>query len=409
MGSLVLIRILTDYLDVSQFGDLALALTLGTLVGQVAFSGSMPGIMRYFAIAAEKGGVREYLSDSRVMMRYSAIVASGLGALLLLGLILANKDNILCLTFMAIIFAVLGNFNSNQSMIQNAARQRGVVSLHSTLEAWLKILFVTVAVVVFGGTAKVVIAAYIASLLVVLISQNIFIKRLTSEFSTDSGSTTIWRNEIWRYSQPFIFFNLFTWIQSSSDRWALDYFSTTDEVGLYAVLLQLGYAPMTIVANLITTLVGPILFQQSGDALDTKRNVGVHKRAWQVVGVTITFTILISLITFFSHNFIFKVFTSERYHSVSYLLPYMILAGGFFSAGQILSLKLMSDLNTKALIWPKITTSVIGALLSYIGAYVMGIKGVVSAVLLFGILQLFWMAWLTRSPFINHKEPVNEH
>lgn len=409
MGSLVLIRILTDFLDVSQFGDLALVLTLGTLVGQVAFSGSMPGIMRYFAIAAEKGDVRGYLSDSQVMMRYSAIVASGLGVLLLLGLILANKDRILYLTFMAIIFAVLSNFNSNQSMIQNAARQRGIVSLHLALEAWLKILFVTLAVIAFGGSAKVVIVAYIASLMVVLISQAIFIKRLTSKFSSDKNDATIWRNEIWKYSQPFIFFNLFTWIQASSDRWALDFFSTTDEVGLYAVLLQLGYAPMMMVANLITTFVGPILFQKSGDAFDLNRNVVVHKRSWQIVAVTIAFTILISLITFFAHDFIFKVFTSERYHSVSYLLPYMILAGGFFSAGQILSLKLMSDLNTKALIWPKITTSVIGALLSYIGAYVMGIKGVVSAVLLFGILQLFWMAWLTRSPFINHKEPVHEH
>ena len=215
--------------------------------------------------------------------------------------------------------------------------------------------------------------------------------------------TTYWDKEIWRYSQPFIFFNAFTWIQSSSDRWALDYFTSTDDVGLYAVLIQLGYAPMTIVANLITTLVGPILFQRSGDGLDPKRNAVVHKRAWQIVGVTIVGTFLISLFTCFTHNFIFSILTSDRYHSVSYLLPYMILAGGVFSAGQVLSLKIMSDLNTKALIWPKIITSVIGALLSFMGAYFMGIKGVVGAVLLFGVLQLIWMAWLTRHPLIIHK------
>ena len=405
----MLVRVLTYYLDPTQYGDLALALTLGTLVGQVAFSGSMPGIMRYFAIAAENGGVREYLLAGRRMMMYSALAAVGLSALLILSLIFFEKVDIVNLAIMAIIFAVLGNFNSNQSMIQNAARHRKIVSLHSTLDAWLKVSFATIFLIFFGGTAKVVIAAYITSLLIVLISQNIFIKRLVAGFPSTKNVTTAWDKEIWRYSQPFIFFNAFTWIQSSSDRWALDYFASTDDVGLYSVLIQLGYMPMAIVANLMTTLVGPILFQRSGDGLDPKRNADVHKRAWQIVVVTIAITLLISLASYFVHNLIFSILTSDRYRSVSYLLPYMILAGGVFSAGQVLSLKLMSDLNTKALIWPKIITSAIGALLSFVGAYLMGVEGVVGAVLLFGVLQLVWMAWLTRNPLINHmKDPLNE-
>ena len=64
-ATLVLVRVLTEHLDPAQYGQLALALTLGTLVGQVAFSGSMPGIMRYYAIAAEKGEASEYLQAAR--------------------------------------------------------------------------------------------------------------------------------------------------------------------------------------------------------------------------------------------------------------------------------------------------------------------------------------------------------
>jgi O-antigen/teichoic acid export membrane protein len=404
VGSLVLVRVLTHYLDPTQYGDLALALTLGTLVGQVAFSGSMPGIMRYFAIAAENGGVKEYFSAANKMMSYSALAAVGLSTLLIFSLIFFEKIDIVGLTILAIIFAVLGNFNSNQSMIQNAARQRRVVALHSTLDAWLKVLFATIFLIFFGVTAKVVIAAYILSLSIVLISQSIFIKKLVADFPTTPGATTAWDKEIWQFSQPFILFNAFTWIQSSSDRWALNYFTSTDDVGLYAVLIQLGYTPMMILANLMTALIGPILFQRSGSGLDPKRNTDVHKRAWQIVAVIIAITTLISLFTFFTHNLIFRILTSDQYYSVSYLLPYMILSGGFFSAGQVLSLKLMSDLNTNALIKPKIITSVIGALLSFIGAYFMGVEGVVGAALLFGVLQLVWMAWLTRNPLINHKQ-----
>lgn len=404
VGSLVLVRVLTHYLDPTQYGDLALALTLGTLVGQVAFSGSMPGIMRYFAIAAENGGVKEYFVAANRMMSYSTLAAVGLSTLLISSLIFFEKIGTISLTLLAIIFAVLGNFNSNQNMIQNAARQRSVVALHSTLDAWLKVLFTTIFLIFFGVTAKVVIAAYITSLLIVLISQSIFIKKLVANFPTSQGVPTSWDKEIWQFSQPFILFNAFTWIQSSSDRWALNYFTTTDDVGLYAVLIQLGYTPMMIVANLMTTLIGPILFQRSGSGLDPKRNTDVHKRAWQIVAAVIAITILISLFALFTHNLIFRILTSDQYYSISYLLPYMILSGGFFSAGQVLSLKLMSDLNTNALIKPKIITSVIGALLSFIGAYHMGVEGVVGAALIFGISQLIWMAWLTRNPLINHKQ-----
>ncbi len=76
----------------------------------------------------------------------------------------------------------------------------------------------------------------------------------------------------------------------------------------------------------------------------------------------------------------------------------MILAGGLFSAGQVLGLKLMSDLNTLALVRPKIVTSLVGALLSFAGAYIAGLTGVVYGAVIFSVLQLVWMGWLSRQP-----------
>lgn len=401
-GSLILVRVLTEHLDPTQYGRLALALTLGTLIGQVAFSGAMPGIMRYYAIAVEKGEASEYLQAARRMMGYGTLVALVLSVLLLSGLHLFGKGDMLVLAGMTIIFTILGNFNTGQSMIQNAARQRKIVAFHGSLDAWLRVLFVAALLAWLGGGAELVLVAYIASLLLVLASQAIFIRRLMPLQAQCSAESNTWSAQIWQYSKPFAYFNVFTWIQASSDRWALDTFTSAHEIGLYAVLLQLGYTPIGIVTGLMMTLVGPILFQRSGNTDDSHRNANAHKLAWQITFIALLSTLIVCIFAYLIHGWIFQILVADQYQSVSYLLPWMILAGGLFAAGQMLSLKLMSDLNTRAMVWPKIITSLLGALLSFSGAYFAGLPGVVCAVVMFSVLQFLWLGWLSWHPITKH-------
>ena len=79
---------------------------------------------------------------------------------------------------------------------------------------------------------------------------------------------------------------------------------------------------------------------------------------------------------------------------MSYLLPWMLLASGLFAAGQTIALRLMSLLQTKMLIVPKILTAVFGIGLSSGGAYHSGIKGVVVAQVLFSATYFGWMLLL---------------
>ena len=54
-------------------------------------------------------------------------------------------------------------------------------------------------------------------------------------------------------------------------------FLTTAEVGKFAVLYQLGYATILMLSKLMMTLIGPILYEQSGDAKNEARNLSVHR------------------------------------------------------------------------------------------------------------------------------------
>ena len=397
IGSLMLVRVLTEYLNPEEYGKLALALTLGVLVCQVAFAGAVPGIMRFYANAVEKEDVTGYLVASRKMMLLGTVATFSLGACVLIGLMIAGKGNWLGIVVLAIIFLSLSSYNTTLSAIQNAARQRKLVALHDGFGAWLKIALAVILIVFFGGSAEVVVVAYLLAVLLILISQSVFIRRLIPFNLSKESNHREWMVRIWLYSKPFVFINIFTWMQSSSDRWALEVMVSTNEVGLYAVLMQLGYAPVLILAGLMTTMIGPIFFQRSGNVLDSSRNKSVHKMAWRLTIFTLLLTVLAWLFTYIFHGWIFQLLVAPEYRSVSYLLPWMVLAGGIFSSGQVLSLKLMSDLKTQAMLWPKIITAVIGVLLSFTGAYVAGLEGVVFAAVSFSIIHLIWLALMSEN------------
>lgn len=405
VGALVLVRVLTEYLSPTQYGDLALALTLGILVCQVAFSGAMPGILRFYTVAADKGETSQYFVASKRIMRLATYAAAGLGLLLWCGLLLVGRIEWLGLVAIAIMFSILGSYNTTFSMIQNAARQRQVVALHSALDAWLKVLLVIALLSWTVKTTEMVVVAYLMALLLVLGSQSIFIKRLIVRSPTDNkDEANRWSAQIWLYSKPFVIFNSFTWLQSSSDRWALETFATTQDVGLYSVLMQLGYAPISMLTGLAMTFISPILFQRSGDATEYARNHSANQLAWKLTIMALALTAVVFLIALLFHEWIFRLFVADEYRFVSSLLPWMVLAGGLFAAGQVISLKLMSDMNTQALIVPKVVTSIAGTLFSFGGAYFSGLEGVVIALVTFSILHLLWMAWLGYDKlFLGHK------
>ena len=83
-----------------------------------------------------------------------------------------------------------------------------------------------------------------------------------------------------------------------------------------------------------------------------------------------------------------------EYREVSFLLPWLVLSGGIFATGQMLALKLMSDLKSSLMLWPKIITAILGVVFNLFGALVAGLQGVVGALLAFSIIYLTWFVWL---------------
>jgi len=161
-------------------------------------------------------------------------------------------------------------------------------------------------------------------------------------------------------------------------------------VGKYAVVYQLGYAPIGMLTGLLMALFGPILYEKSGAGKDASRDLAVHKMSWAITKMALLLTIVAFGLSLSFHDDVFGLLVAEPFRSVSYLLPWVVLAGGVFAAGQMLSLKLMAELRSRQLIRIKITTAVIGVTINFVGAWIYGVDGVVAGLVVFSAVYLAW-------------------
>jgi O-antigen/teichoic acid export membrane protein len=296
----------------------------------------------------------------------------------------------------ALVLSILSGYNNTLSGIQNAARQRAIVAFHGGLDAWLKVLLTVGFMFFLGASSTVVIMSFACSSLIITASQLFFLYRTIPIQNGRLPKGRNWIADVWAYSLPFSTWGAFTWMQQVSDRWALEAYATTSDVGQYAVLLQLGFAPIVLVTGMTMSFLGPILYQKAGDATNRVRTSSVDKIGWRMTQISLLITLLSFVIAFSWHDYLYRLIVGEEYRSSSNLLPWLVLAGGVFSSGQMLALKLMSEMKSAVMTNAKITTALIGTVLNFVGCVLTGLPGVVGGMLASSIIYFLWIAVLAR-------------
>ena len=395
LGSLLSVRLLTEILSPDAYGELALGMTVASLINQIILGPLSGGIARFYAPAAEHNDLFAFLNAAKRL----AFNATGMILLIILisiiSLILLARPQWIAIAVSALIFAIFSGYSAIFSGIQTAARQRATVAMHQGLEPLLRLIIAVGLLTWLGTTSEIAMIGYAFASLLILASQ-IFFFRKAIHIPPSKNTKKNWREEIWKFSWPIGMFGIFTWLQLASDRWALQALSSTSEVGNYAVLYQLGYYPISLITGMLMQFIVPILYQRAGDTTDMSRNRNATRLCWQIFWATLLITGLASLIAEYLHTFIFQILVAKEYSTVSYLLPWMILSGGVFAAGQALATNLQAKLKTQEMITAKITTAILGLALNFISAYYFKITGVVFSGLIFSVTFLVWMIILVN-------------
>lgn len=395
VGALVNVRIMTELLSPVEYGHLALGLTIATLVNQIAYGPLGNGITRFYSPAAESGRLRSYSRANADLVAWTTCAVVGGAGVAVLALTFLGASKWGGIVAAALFYAVMSGHNSILNGLQNAARQRSVVALHQGAEPWLRCIIAGGLVVCLGGISTVAMLGYAVSTCVLLLSQYHFYRRLPLGPDEATASTHEWRRRVLDFSWPFAAWGVFTSMQLASDRWALEFTAGAGAVGIYAVLYQIGYYPISIATTLVTQLLAPILYQRAGDASDHRRTTAVRRVTWQLAGAALVGTALAVGLALAFHGSVFRAFVGTRYADASSLLPWIVLAGGLFAAGQTVSLDLLSRMETKRLALAKVTTAIVGIGLNVGGARLLGVKGVVLASVAFSVLYTLWVGALS--------------
>ncbi len=395
LGALLGIRLLTQVMAPDVFGELSLAMTLTTFLSQTLFAPVGQSTLRFFSSATEAHDLRSFMPALKLMMKWAIVVASLGVSLVCLIFAQIGKPGWTGLIIAAALFSILSGLSSTVDSIQNALRQRAVVACHGAVATWGRFLFAVVLVSVIGPYSELAMLGYCLASAGVLVSQVNFFKKkgksIWYQKSFSPVSESHWRSMMISFAWPFAAWGVFGWAQMASDRWALELFVSTSDVGLYSVLYQIGYYPFLIVSGMIMQLVTPVIFQEAGNTSDPSRMIQSVKFIKTLTFLSILATMLVSLAAYFIHKNLFELLVAENYRSSSWLLPGMVLASGLFSSGQVASLFFHTNLMNERLLSPKIVSAIMAIVLNLSGAALFGLIGVVFANVIFSATYLIWV------------------
>jgi O-antigen/teichoic acid export membrane protein len=399
-GGIVGVRLLTQALSPTIYGEIALGMTLALLVQQTMLSPLSVAFLRFFSPAREARTIGAYSKAVRCLLLQASIAVAILGVACTIGLVGVAHAEWIGVALTATALSLFSGYNVALDNIQNAARQRLLVVVHQIANQWARFLVALALIVTFEKSSAMVLAAYALVSAATLFSRALFLgKRLSAHGDTANNSPEAADEMVARmrrYALPFATWGVFTWAFEASGRWALQLSSGTTGVGLYAALWQIGQYPIVLLADAITTTVAPILFARAGDGSDQLRLKDAQRMNVFVVGSMFTIAIAATFVGHMFQDGIVALLVGPEYRAIAPLLPWAILAEGLFGCAQVAVLRILMSADTRILIAPKIGTAVAGVVLKVGGAYLMGLRGVVAASVIFSLMYLVWVVALNR-------------
>lgn len=389
LGSLGLVRVLSEYLDPTQYGQLALGLTVAGLINQVITGGIQNAIARFYTIAVEKQDVKSYLLASHQLLLYASLIISVVGFVGALGLFYFGYKTWIAPSLMIGLFSILSAYRSAISGIQNAARQRALGACLAMIDNVMRIVVVLLMIRYFNASMLSVLLAYVVASLLLLMLQGYFFRNLICKKSLQTHAT--WLKEMWTFAWPFATWGILGWIQQSAPRFALESFRSTADVGLFSILSQLGYTPVQTTIGFVVAFLTPVLFSRVGDARCQVRVKNSFVLVNKMVLFGLFLTLFLVLLMMLGHQLVFRLFSTSEYESVSGYLPWVVLSGGLFSMAQIYSTQLMALMSSHRMIAASIGSSVVGTLAAYAGVWLAGLQGAVMALLIHAMTYFIWI------------------
>ena len=268
-GSVVGLRLLTEYLPPETFGRYKLALAGLSLIAGIAVRPFIQYAMRAYHDVVVGGGLHQFLTRSA--RSFGAYVAALGLAVAAAGWVLTRGGGRLGPAVPALLGAVLALqalVERDRALSITRGRQGAAESVGVGL-AWLIPVAVAGSVLV-GESLSVVLAAH-AGALGLLLAPLPARGRGTggdrgAPGAADATDATDAAGSAWTFAWPLMAAGCLSWLAHESDRFILGYYHGAGAVGLYAAAYGLASAPFTAAASAAAQVMLPVAFAASARA-----------------------------------------------------------------------------------------------------------------------------------------------
>ena len=323
-GTLIGIRLLTEFLSPEIFGAVSLLVGVGALVLGICCTPWMQAALRFYPESATTGQVHLLRRVVTKGMRNSVVF--GIATLVVIGeFYSATFGESFAAPLLLAGLVLVDIVRTVETTFFNAARRQKPYALWTAAEAWMRPLLALVAVLMFGVATDSVLVGYLAASLVLLI---VMLKGAEREGMGGQHSAANFNNEmrqsIWMYAIPLVPLAIIGWITGLSGRYIIGGILGLKEAGIYAAAYGLVSRPFLILGHVVELTLRP-LYQNavSHHNHDHARKILI---AWMVL-LTVTAGVGLATIILW-HEQIAALLLGEQYRSGARLLPW--IAAGYY-------------------------------------------------------------------------------
>jgi O-antigen/teichoic acid export membrane protein len=395
IGSLAVLRLLTEAMAPALYGELTLALISSAAASLIIYGPLGAGLSRLFPIAQAQDQMSNMLCG--ISNLFAASIAITLCVIFFLTYLSHVTDSPISgplLLAIAAHSAASGLSFLTQS-IQNAARARKLVSIQTIIEVSLRATLCAIAISVESATPTLIISGYAIAAFISAIFQIYNIDKIQRMRQWNISAE--WARKIFSLSWPFAITGVFTFAHQSSDRWCLELFSTRDVVGQYAVALAVSTLPITLIVSFLNVLITPIFYSIAGDGADADRQRKASRLLWRVTITFAIFSFSLGALSIFFHRQLFTLLVGEEFTEFSWMIPILITGAGLFHSGQLLSMHCMIYMRANDLLLPRVGSCLIGIMINFVMIDLGGAGGAAIANVLFGAGYFVWVMLISRS------------
>jgi len=365
LGAAAGVKVLTSLLGPPEFGMLALGLTIAGMGNLFLYGPFGHAVLRFYSIFRNQGNLQELYHLIARFQWMSATVISASTVFLAIGAYQWYGLEIAGLVFFSTIFMVTSGITSVQIALRNALGHYSTVAVAQGTDAWLRVLFACAAILFVQVSATAAVLGYAFAGVVMAISLWLLNQKQLvgwaggAESRPSAPSLQPRTDELYAYAFPFVLFAVFGVVTSFGDRWLIEYCCGLADVGIYAALHQVAYAPLVVLSNAVNQFLLPLVYAQAGDgssASDLQRAQRAYRLALALAGVC--FLAWVSF-TFALGEPVLRVLTAPGFAANHQLLWLLALGGGIFYFGQILVIRGLYEIQPQRYIFPKAMHAVV--------------------------------------------------